>query len=244
MNEQNARRISESLSPDARVVDVGGGGSPFPRADYVIDMTTYDSRAALGRLEIGVEERFSQDTWVQLDVCDHTPWPLEDNFFDYAVCSHLLEDVRDPIRVCAEMSRVARAGYIEVPSRVVEQSRGVEHPGYAGYYHHRWLVSDEGGELIFRFKPHSLHTHAGAIVANVGVKHRINPIHEFLTFEWAGTIQTREATEFSEDGLNEELRRFAGKARVIPDLTVPTGSSLQARLRKALYFQRLKWAAR
>jgi ubiquinone/menaquinone biosynthesis C-methylase UbiE len=45
-------------------------------------------------------EGFTRDTWVQRDICDHEPWPFEDRQFDFVVCSHTLEDVRDPVWVC------------------------------------------------------------------------------------------------------------------------------------------------
>ena len=44
------------------------------------------------------DERFTADTWVVQDIC--TPWPFADGQFDFAVCSHTLEDVRDPVFVC------------------------------------------------------------------------------------------------------------------------------------------------
>ena len=41
--------------------------------------------------------------------------PFADGVFDYAMCSHVLEHVPDPAAVVAELTRVGRAGYIEVP---------------------------------------------------------------------------------------------------------------------------------
>jgi hypothetical protein len=42
------------------------------------------------------------------------------------------------------------------PSRLEEQSWGVEGP-YAGYAHHHWLVTIEGTHVEFAFKAHDLH---------------------------------------------------------------------------------------
>ena len=41
--------------------------------------------------------------------------PFADKTFDYAICSHVLEHVERPDTVIAELTRVAKAGYIEVP---------------------------------------------------------------------------------------------------------------------------------
>ncbi len=228
------------IAEEMRVVDVGGGASPFARADYVIDGITYDERGKLdaGRPRAG--ERFSRDTWVRLDLCDRAPWPFPDKFFDYAVCSHLLEDVRDPVWVCAEIRRVAKAGYIETPSRAVEQSKGVEHPLYAGYYHHRWLVSAEGKSLLFRMKPHSIHTLREAIVAEVGVWRRINPRYETLSFEWQGSFEAREILDFDETSVNRELERTAKGFRTLNDLLLPSQDALAKKLKKWIYYGRLR----
>ena len=80
-----------------------------------------------------------RETWVTRDICAREPWPFEDGAFDFVVCSHTLEDLRDPVWVCGELQRVARAGYIEVPSRLEEQSWNVQGP-WVGWGHHHWLI--------------------------------------------------------------------------------------------------------
>jgi hypothetical protein len=103
-------------------------------------------------------ERFTRETWIQRDVCDRRPYPFGDNEIDFVICSQLLEDVRDPLWVCSELIRVAKAGYIEVPSRLEEQSWGVN-GAFVGWSHHRWLI-DVGEEAIeFTCKLHALHAH-------------------------------------------------------------------------------------
>ena len=140
----SAQRILDSLGPEDLVLDVGGGWEPFPRADWVLDLL--DHRPGC---------RATPETWVQRDMCDREPWPFAGDQFDFAVCSHTLEDVRDPIWVCAELSRVARRGYIEVPSRLMEQAFGIQGP-WVGYGHHHWLCEVVDGGLQFVFKSHVL----------------------------------------------------------------------------------------
>ena len=157
MLDASRRRILGQLGPDDLVLDVGGGAAPFERADWVLDLMPYEARGAYG--ERGGAERFSAETWVQRDICDREPWPFADGMFDFAVCSHTLEDVRDPIWVCSELERVARAGYIEVPSRLEEQSYGFEGP-WTGWTHHRWLVDLTEDGLEFAFKSPVVHLRA------------------------------------------------------------------------------------
>jgi hypothetical protein len=243
MNHSNARRLNSTLPATALVIDVGGGASVFPRADHVIDLCPYTGRNALGELN-DIPTRYSSETWVQTDLCARTPWPYPDKFFDFATCSHVFEDVRDPIWLCSEISRIAKAGYVETPSRALEQSRGVENPSYAGYYHHRWLITREGETLKFRHKAHSLHTLKDAIVTELGPNQRIAPKHDIFVYEWKDVLRAEEVTEFSDEEVEKEMRAFAAQARSIPDLTESKGLSGLSLLKRWLYWRRLKRGAR
>ena len=72
------------------------------------------------------------------------PVPVRRRSVDFITCSHTLEDIRDPIWVCREMHTDRAAGYIETPSRLEEQTAGVQGP-WVGWGHHRWLVEAVDG---------------------------------------------------------------------------------------------------
>jgi hypothetical protein len=152
-------RVLERLSDEDLVLDVGGAASPFPRADWVIDLLPYERRGMYGPAPDPASERFTAATWVTRDICDRDPWPFADRQFDFSICSHTLEDVRDPLFVCGELIRTSKAGYIEVPSRLEEQSYGFQGP-WTGWGHHHWLVEIEGDEITFVFKHHVLNGRA------------------------------------------------------------------------------------
>ncbi len=136
MLPQAVERIRTALSGDEEVLQVGGLKTPFGRADWVIDAGAYDDRGvAEGR------ERFSRRTWVVRDACAREPWPFDDGRFGFAVCT-TLATLRDPIGVCVELARVARAGYVEVPTVEAELAAGVS----------RWLCDVDHGELVFVHK--------------------------------------------------------------------------------------------
>src|SRR4051794_8554668 len=97
------------LSESDLVLDVGGWAKPFPRANHVIDVMPYETRGLYGERVDPSLERFGPDTWARRDICDREPWPYEDEQFDFVICSHTLEDLRDPVWVCDELTRVARA---------------------------------------------------------------------------------------------------------------------------------------
>jgi Methyltransferase domain len=156
MLQSSRERILELVGDDDLVLDVGGGASPFARADWVIDLMAYGERGLYGPEPDPATERFEQTTWVQRDICGRERWPFAEKQFDFVVCSHTLEDIRDPLLVCEELMRVSRAGYIEVPSRLEEQSFGVHGP-WVGWSHHRWLIDIDEDQLTFVHKPHVIH---------------------------------------------------------------------------------------
>ena len=164
MHEPNVETLLGLLRPDDLVLDVGGWACPFNRAQWVLDAEPYDTRGYYktfgGKASQGGDrEWFTADTWVQRDICEHTPWPFADKQFDFAICSHTLEDIRDPLWVCSELRRVAKRGYIEIPSRAFETTAGIERQGMAGLSHHRCLIDIDADEIVFLQKLHMIHAH-------------------------------------------------------------------------------------
>jgi SAM-dependent methyltransferase len=206
----------DSLPDDALVLDVGGWAQPDPRADWVLDIGAYESRnwyRTLGAEIPDVPERFTRETWVQADMCV-LPWPFADDMFDYVICSQTLEDVRDPIGVCAEMSRVARAGYIETPPAAVELTRGIESPLWCGWRHHRWLVRDVDGELVFLAKPHHIHNPFWPSIRSPRLLR--SSAAAPLAYRWSGSIPATEELVVGVDELDHVLLGIvAGSA--LPD---------------------------
>lgn len=216
MKDDNVRRLAGLFSGRDRVLDVGGWYSPFNRADAVIDFMPYETRNRAGAVGADrfPDERFTRDSYFQRDICGPDPWPFADKEFDFAICSHTLEDIRDPVFVCRELNRVARAGYIEVPSRLVESTRGVERPFYCGYYHHRWLCETEGTSIRFLFKPAMLSAYRRFHFRKPFYK-KVNPELDASFFFWTGSFGYAEKILIDRDEVQRDLvefkRRFSGR---------------------------------
>ena len=191
-------RILARLNEHDLVLDVGGGFAPFPRADWVLDLLPYDQRKP------ATGERFTSATWVERDACAREPWPFADGQFDFAVCSHTLEDVRDPVFVCSELQRVAKAGYIEVPSRLEEQSWGVVGP-WVGWSHHRWLVDVSDDAIAFVAKPHAIHGQESAHFAP-GFHEALSPEERVQQLWWEGGFACGERVFTEAEPLEAYLR--------------------------------------
>lgn len=208
--EASRERILARLSDSDRLLDVGGWAQPLARADHVIDLMPYATRGMYGEPPDPAAERFDADSWTERDICDREPWPFDDDEFDFVVCAHTLEDVRDPVWVCDEMVRVARAGYVETPSRLEEQTWGVQGP-WAGWSHHHWLVDEVDGGLEFALKPHSLHALPEVQIARSA--HRAMSAEErIVQLWWSGGFERRERIFYEAS----ELRSYL--ASVVDDM--------------------------
>ena len=205
MLEASAERILREAADEDAILDVGGWASPFGRADWVIDLMPHDTRGLYGP-GLGGEERFTAEPWVERDVCDREPWPFAEDQFDFAICSHTLEDVRDPVWVCSELNRVARAGYIEVPSRMEEQSHGFQGP-WVGWGHHHWLIdrTDEGLEFVF--KHHVIHGQLQSQFPRA-FHDGLSAAQRVLTLWWEGEFSFRERMFLDAEGLDAHLADY------------------------------------
>ncbi len=212
MLERNVHELLARLAPSDVVLDVGGWACPFNRAQWVLDAQPYESRGFYrtfgGPASQGPEEEwFSRERWIVRDICAREPWPFADRQMDFAVCSQTLEDLRDPLWVCSELIRVAKAGYIEVPSRVFESCRGVERPRQAGLSHHRWLIEIEGQRIRFLQKYHMIHAD-WRLALPASYRRRLTPESSLAWMWWAGSFTFEEVELHGVVAQEAELRAF------------------------------------
>jgi len=188
----NLPRLRELAAAADRVLDVGGWYQPFNLATHVIDLQPYETRRRHEAIDPQDVERFGAQSWQVADVCA-APWPYPDKFFDFALCSNLLEDVRDPIAVCSELNRVSRAGYIETPSRVREifaktrfarlRALGGALPEI-GFYHHRWFVEGNGAHLRFTAKTTALSEDRASYLTRRDIGRKLSEAESGLGLFW------------------------------------------------------------
>ena len=144
--------VLKRIKPDWKVLDIGGWEDPLPRANVVLDINPYETRKRRNSEE---PELFTADTWLIGDICQRSTWlRFGEKEFDYVICTHVLEDIRDPLFVCEQLNRVAKAGYIECPSRFRECAKANVGDLHNGYDHHRWILDIVDGELSFTAKLH------------------------------------------------------------------------------------------
>lgn len=259
VQEGTFQELPGHIRPNDLVLDVGGGIRPLSRANYVLDFLAWKDRSHVvpWLSEVWPTPFFSEHTWIRRDFCSREPWPFKDKQFDFVLCKGTLEDLRDPVWVCQEMMRVAKSGYVETPTRIIESLPGVERSRYCGYSHHHWLCEAVEGGIRFTFKHAQLHAYSRfhptiAPLIGAGRRHHhpievldvagrlfsvvnrwfreVNPKYHTLGLYWTDSFVCYEHVLVDKGAVEADFMAFKTRCEALPDLWVP-------RRRRALGFR-------
>lgn len=171
------RRFHTPVKQNALVLEVGAGGNPYPRANVLLD----------------AYEATRQRHWAPLTADRPTVLgfvenlPFKDHAFDFVIAAHVLEHSADPARFIAELQRVAKAGYIEVPDAFMERINP--------YMDHRLEITSRNNQLIIRKKESWQHDEEVIELYEDRVKpvltSKLIPRHPFefhVRYYWEGEI--------------------------------------------------------
>jgi SAM-dependent methyltransferase len=214
------RRIAVPVDDTALVLDVGSGDKPSWRADVLLDRYTGAEHAAQrsGRRRAAVRR--------PLFDADAADMPFRDGAFDYAICSNLLEHVTDPAGVARELSRVARAGYIEVPEAA--SAKIVDFPSHLWWC--RLVQEPEGPTLVMTAKAAPwFDEEIAQYVERAGVRRQLDAVlnsrfeHRVIQLHWEGSVRLRVEGEldpqFVERAMLEEGHRQTWTTVAVQALT-------------------------
>jgi hypothetical protein len=151
-----------------RIIDIGGSTS---FADGHLEAIA-DFNQPLAKSKYFFQGNINlPEVWVQIH--KHVK---EHGKFDYAICTHTLEDISNPFFVCREIEKIASAGLIIVPSKYIELSR-FNH--FRGFIHHRWIFDFIKGQFTGFPKVN--------LIEHERFTHHIRDKNE-LIYEWQGAI--------------------------------------------------------
>ena len=174
------RRLHCPVPKSALVLEVGSGGSPYFRANVLID--------AYAETRERHWAPFIKDRPSVLGMGEALPF--RDKSFDFVIASHVLEHSANPEKFLNELQRVAKAGYIETPDAFMERMNP--------YWDHRSEVTVRNGvlevrkKLAWRVDPELVELYearakdliAGALISS-------NPFTFHTRFYWADQISYR-----------------------------------------------------
>ena len=102
------RKMSLPVKESGLVLDVGSGGTPYPRSDVLLDRLTDDQHRCGDSMTLDRPSVFG----------DAQRMSFKDKAFDFVVASHILEHMADPEQFLKELQRAGKAGYIETPNAI------------------------------------------------------------------------------------------------------------------------------
>ena len=104
----------DKIADDALVLEIGSGSSPWERSDVLLDRFYVDDTGQRGGNDLYLDQR-------PMIVASGEKLPFRDKSFDFIYCNHVIEHALDIGAMLDEMSRVAKAGYLECPNPALEK---------------------------------------------------------------------------------------------------------------------------
>lgn len=188
------------------VLDIGSGGWPFKRANHLAD-----------KFPEGTTHRFEsmvQDDRPFFEV-DIEHLPFEDKSYDFVFCSHVIEHLDNPGGAMRELMRVAKRGYIEVPTRLSDVMFNFTRL----QNHHRWHSVLQGNTLLLTEWNERERRELGNQFFDALHSKYANPFQDFFernrdlfftSYHWSGSIEFLVIDK--DGGLFDSSRPFGGAA--------------------------------
>jgi hypothetical protein len=117
------------------ILDIGSGDHPHPDASHLCDLYIKSNAERVGNI---IMDR-------PFIACSVQFLPFMENSFEFAYACQVLEHTEDPTKAVAEITRVAKQGYIETPTFLAEY--------IYGWSFHKWTICYRNRKLAFTKKP-------------------------------------------------------------------------------------------
>lgn len=197
-------------NPNYRVIDIGGSVNSWSSeiTDCLVDLNdpVGDEYGDILHFKTNIN---AESGWV-----DILRYVQKHGKFDFCICSHVLEDIAYP-QVSVEMfNKIAKGGFIAVPTKYRELSvveMGNRAP-WLGYFHHRWIYSLKNNKFVGYPKLNFIQAMRLTAIGN-----NADPLMEF-NFFWKDKIEVSMYNgDFLGPSFNEVIAGYA-KDMVSDDL--------------------------
>jgi SAM-dependent methyltransferase len=115
--------IDFGIGPNDRVVDIGGGDKPYPKATHIIDMVDTNAQRHRRGLNVGDRELLEGDA---VSVLRDYP----DNYFDFMYSNHTFEHIEDLPAAIRQINRTCKRGFFALPGSDFEFMTAKPHFGH------------------------------------------------------------------------------------------------------------------
>ena len=164
------------------IVDIGGGSNAWPEANTVLDVQDHS--------HLYPDKRFVQ--------CEGSKTPFKDKEFDFVIASHVTEHVENMDIFISELTRIAKQGYIEVPTPLFDNLV------VGNFKEHNWWLyfDDDKNELLY--------TEKKTKIMEVWFPHQLQSLEPYfldtmqMSFIWKNSIEYRKIEQ--EDDGNPVIR--------------------------------------
>ncbi|MBD1906678.1 class I SAM-dependent methyltransferase [Funiculus sociatus GB2-A5] len=142
--------LIKSIKPSDRVLEIGPGGNPHPRADILLEYE-FDS-PDMAEAQRGYVYPLKTDKKIIYYKGDR--FPFKNKEFDYIICSHVIEHINNVDEFVREINRVGKAGYLEYPTIYYDYIYNFpEHLTFVKYKNGKLFWMNKSQTSISSFQP-------------------------------------------------------------------------------------------
>tara|TARA_Y100000361_G_scaffold118134_1_gene109422 strand:- start:11153 stop:12805 length:1653 start_codon:yes stop_codon:yes gene_type:complete len=137
-------KLQKQKKPNFKVIDIGGTAEytswSYPIIDYIVDINppvNNDSNIQFFQMNVNFESQ-----WDKL-----FKFVEANGKFDFCIASHIIEDISLPEVLIQNIGKIAKEGFIGVPSKYNELAKHGDNK-YIGSIHHRWIYTIKNSKLF------------------------------------------------------------------------------------------------
>jgi SAM-dependent methyltransferase len=177
-----------NIGPTDKVLEIGPGGTPYPRSDVLLEKKFINLNEAEGQRDAPPLNDTSKVVYYEGGA-----FPFQDKQFDYVICSHVLEHVEDVDYFLSEITRVGSKGYLEFPTIYYDYLYNF--PEHTTFVFHKndiiyWMPKSESG--LEKFVNVQKLFYESLKSGHIGLVESLK-CTMFQGFEWFENIKTEKA---------------------------------------------------
>lgn len=206
-----------------RVLDIGGGNRPYPKATDIIDKDSPEVEIQRCSQKIVVEGRNLWDGYAE----DQLP-KIDNKYFDFMYSAHVLEHTDDLPFVLSEISRTCKRGFIILPHYYMDLWNSDVSS------HHQWFFSFDHVRNVLKYRRRQPHEYIkelsvdtkppildwnNSIISGHFNNFNVRGLWE-IRFYWEDSIDFEEDTQMYEESLYRREKFIYNRDATVEEVDV------------------------